>query len=276
MPHFINYNGKLLHEDTAIVTAGNRGLRYGDGVFETMKMENSEIKLWAFHLERLLNAMVLLQFKLPVHFDGSFLKEQILSLVMKNNLASAARIRLNIFRKNGGLYDPVDHSPEFLIEAWNLPENFFRLNENGLIVDVYNDVRKACDAFSNLKSNNYLPYAMGALYAKENKLNDCLILNIHERICDATIANVFWVNDAIIYTPPLSEGCIAGVMRRQLLQILPAKGFTVVEKSLEIADLQKAQELFLTNAISGIRWVKEFQGKRYSNNVVNGIYPLLS
>lgn len=275
MPHFINYNGIFLHEDTPFVNAGNRGLRYGDGFFETMKLVNAEISLEAFHFERLFGALELLQFKIPEYFTIGFLKEQIHSLCVKNNLRNAARVRLNIFRKNGGLYDPLDHSPELVIEAWELPENYFRLNENGLMIDIYKAARKSSDAFSNLKSNNYLPYVMGALYAKQNKLNDCLLLNTRERICDSTIANVFWVRNKIIYTPPLSEGCVAGVTRRFLLQTLPQQGYSVQEKNCEIADLQQADELFLTNATSGIRWVQELQDKKYTNILSAEIYRLL-
>jgi branched-chain amino acid aminotransferase len=276
MPHFINYNGKILYEDMPIVNSGNRGLRYGDGVFETMKLVDSEIKLEAYHFDRLFEGLALLQFEVPAYFTATFLKEQIQSLCLKNNLKKAARIRLNVFRKNGGLYDPIDCSPDFVIEAWELTENYFRLNENGLIVDIYNEALKSFDRFSSLKSNNYLPYAMGAFYAKQNKFNDCLILNNHGRICDATIANVFWVRDQSFHTPPLSEGCIAGVMRRHLLHILPQNGHEIQEKNLEVDDLDEADELFLTNAISGIRWVKECRGKQFENTFSTRIYSLLS
>ena len=275
MPHFVNYNGRLILEDTPIANSGNRGLRYGDGVFETMKMVDREIRLKSYHFERLFMGLHLLRFEIPEYFDARFLEEQILSLCEKNNLGKAVRIRLNIFRKNGGLYDPVDHIPEFVIEAWELPEHYFRLNDNGLVVDIYPDARKSCDLFSSIKSNNYLPYSMGALYAKEHKLNDCFILNIHDRICDATIANVFWVRGNSIYTPPIAEGCVAGVMRRHLLNILPKSGYMVEEKLFGIEDLTQADELFLTNATSGIRWVKEFRRQQFRNDVINELVALI-
>jgi branched-chain amino acid aminotransferase len=275
MPNFINYNGKLLNEDEPVVNAASRGLRYGDGCFETLKLLDHEIRLETLHFERLFGTLERLQFKVPAHLTPEFLKEQIHLVCKKNNLLKAARVRLNLFRKGGGLYGQLDHSPEFVVEVWDLPENYFHLNENGLIVDIYTEARKPCDRFSNLKSNNYLPYVMGALYAKQNKLNDCLILNSYDRICDASIANVFWVHDQIIYTPPLAEGGVAGVMRRHLLQILPGKGYSVKEKNLELSDLKEAEELFLTNAISGIRWVKQFQDKEYTNNLSTGMYSLL-
>lgn len=116
---------------------------------------------------------------------------------------------------------------------------------------------------------------MGALYAKQHKLNDCLILNSYGRICDATIANVFWIYDHTVYTPPLLEGCVAGVMRRHLLKILPTQGYLVEQKNLELIDLQQANEVFLTNAISGLRWVKHFREKEYTNILGSKIYALL-
>ncbi|MGZ5134807.1 MAG: aminotransferase class IV [Flavitalea sp.] len=276
MPRFVNFNGKQIDEDSPIVTAGNRGLRYGDGVFETMKMVDSDIRLAGFHFERLFGALNLLQFSVPSHFTADYLREKIIQLCSKNNLGKAVRIRLNVFRRNGGLYDLIDHSPEFVIEAWELPDNYLRLNENGLIVDVFDGARKSPDRFSNIKSNNYLPYTMGAFFAKQQKLNDCLILNTHERACDATIANIFWVKNQTIFTPPLSEGCIAGVMRRHLLEFLPAKGYQVQEQILNREDLYDADELFLTNATSEIRWVKEFREKRYQKNLSPDVYQLLS
>jgi branched-chain amino acid aminotransferase len=251
-------------------------LRYGDGVFETMKVVRGEIKLGNFHFDRLFNALILLQFSIPEHFSAAYLKEQILSLCARNNLVEVARIRLNVFRKNGGLYDPVDHTPDFVVETSELPGNSFQLNARGLIIDVYNPARKACDAFSNIKSNNYLPYSMGALHARKNQLDDCLILNSYGRISEATIANVFWIQGNFIFTPPLTEGCVAGVMRRHLLEILPQHGYSVQEQLLSISGLLEANELFLTNAVSGIRWVARFGNKLYTNTVSKTIYALLS
>ena len=271
MPHFVNYNGQILHEDMPLVGAANRGLRYGDGVFETLKIVDLEIQLKPYHFDRLFSALNVLHFEIQSFFTPAFLEEQIRSICLKNHVARTARVRLNVFRKNGGLYDPVDHAPDFVIEASALPEIYLKLNYNGLVVDIFDGVRKACDSFSSIKSNNYLPYAMGALHAKQNQWNDCLILNTRERICDTTIANVFWVKEEAIFTPPLTEGCIDGVMRRHLLNALPQKGHPVEERNLEIDDLVKADEVFLTNAISGLRWVKEFRGKSYKNTVAQAI-----
>ena len=142
------------------------------------------------------------------------------------------RIRLMLFRGNGGIFDPENLLPNYIIETSSLPhEN--QLNENGLVVDVFPDAKKSCDLFSNLKSNNYLPYVMAGLFAKKNKLDDCIVLNSFERICDSAIANIFIIDDNNIYTPPLTEGCVAGIMRRWMLERFDLKNIMLLKKSFQ-------------------------------------------
>jgi branched-chain amino acid aminotransferase len=174
-----------------------------------------------------------------------------------------ARVRLSMFRGNGGVNeDPGDL--QYLIECWSVSESVNQLNENGLVIDIYTEARKSCDKFSHLKSANYLPYIMAAMYAKENKLNDCLVLNTYERIADSTIANVFVIKDKEIFTPPLSEGCVNGVMRRYLIE-----QYEIKEAALTVDTILSADELFLTNAMYGIRWVKQFRNRTYDNITVS-------
>lgn len=272
MTLFINYNGKLVEETTPVVSAGNRGLRFGDGLFETIKMLEGEIKLFDFHMDRMFAGLTLLHFEIPVHFTKDILKEEVTKLCRKNQVEKAARIRLNIFRGNGGLFDPENLKPNFLIEASPLPDNYLRLNENGLLVGVYPDALKSCDILANYKTNNYLPYVMAAFYAKHHRLNDCFVLNQHYRICDTTIANVFWVKEDVIFTTPLSEGCVAGVMRRNLLEKMPKAGYILKEEILSNANLENAGEIFLTNAAYGLRWVRQFKSTNYSNLLTQKIY----
>jgi branched-chain amino acid aminotransferase len=145
-----------------------------------------------------------------------------------------------------------------------------------LIIDIFPDARKSIDVFSNLKSANYLPYVMAAIWAKENKLNDALILNQHDRICDSTIANVFWVKDNNIFTPPLSEGCIAGVMRKKILELATWNSDHSVEETILTQEiLLQADEIFLTNAITGLKWVKECRSKVYKNTISGKIFTAL-
>ena len=268
---FFIYNDKFYSNNSPIVSPGNRGLRYGDGLFETMKSVNGKIINAAFHLERLFSGLLLLQFDIPKHFTEDFILKKITEVCNKNQHNKQARIRLMIFRGNGGIFDPENHLPNYIIESWELAGTD-TLNENGLIIDIFPDAKKSCDYFSNIKSNNYLPYAMAALYARKNNLNDCMMLNSFGRICDSVIANVFMIKEDAIYTPPLSEGCVAGTMRRWMLEKFELENYHVSEKSLTTEELLQADELFLTTAIYHIKWVKCFREKTYESYSIEKIY----
>ncbi|HEX9510477.1 MAG TPA: aminotransferase class IV [Puia sp.] len=269
---FINFNGKALPSGTAIITADNRGFRYGDGLFETMKVAEGRLLLEQFHFERLLAGIRLLQFEPPPFFTAEKLAGQVLELCKKNGHQALARVRLVVFRGDGGLYDPINHFPNYIIQTWPLPPRSHSLNENGLVIDVFPDGRKSCDSFANLKSNNYLLYVLAALYARKHQLNDCLVLNNHGRIADSTIANLFYCKQGQIYTPPLTEGGVAGVMRRYLLELLPGAGFSVQEKETSREDLEGAEEVFLTNSLKGIKWVRSFGASTYGCKLVTSLH----
>ncbi|WP_153796633.1 aminotransferase class IV [Foetidibacter luteolus] len=264
---YINYNGKIYHSGKLIISPDNRSFRYGDGFFETMKMINGRIILQPFHFERLFSSLETLRFEKPSYFTEAYLKQQVEELVAKNNHAGLARIRLMIFRGDGGLYDAENHFPNLLVQTWQMDNANNRLNENGLVTDIFPHARKACDLYSPVKSNNYLPYAMAALWAKENRLNDALLLNSFNRVADATIANIFVVKDGAVLTPSLQEGCVSGVMRRYLLQCLRKENIPVQETQLSAEDVYNASEVFLTNAGYNLRWVKQVGRYGYQNQL---------
>jgi branched-chain amino acid aminotransferase len=267
MHSWLNFNARFIKENIPVVTASNRGLRYGDGLFETMRFADSQIKLPDLHFERLFNGLAMLKIKLPALVTKDYLQQQIQLTVEKNNIKGAARVRLMIFRGEGGLFEFDGPGGGFIIETWPLDTAKQSFNENGLVMGVFDKSLKPCDAFANIKSNNYLLYAMAAIHAKENKWNDCVVLNTNRRICDATIANIFWIKNNSIYTPPLTEGCVAGVMRKHIIL-----NNTVSEVVCELTDLENADEVFLTNAVAGVRWVREFNGSVYSNKISKQIY----
>ncbi|HEX7458121.1 MAG TPA: aminotransferase class IV [Ginsengibacter sp.] len=271
---FFIYNNEFYPANTPVISSGNRSLRYGDGLFETMKIIKGKIINKEFHFERLFNGLALLQFDLPQNFNSIFLEKKINGLVKKNKHSASARIRLMIFRGDGGIFDIENLHPDYIIESWPL-SNEVQLNENGLIVDVFPDAKKSCDSFSNLKSNNYLPYVMAGLYAKKNKINDCVVLNSFGRVCDSAIANIFIIKKDKIFTPPLSEGCVAGVMRRWMLEKFYLKKYKILEKNISINDIENADEFFLTNSIYNLRWVKSFKEKKYSNKISKEIHSYI-
>ncbi|MEI2738646.1 MAG: aminotransferase class IV [Chitinophagaceae bacterium] len=267
----ICFNGKIIPADEPVLLASNRGYRYGDGLFETMKVIEGKILLSNYHFKRLFAGLALLQFEIPHLFLRQKTENEILNLCKKNNCEGLARVRLSVFRGNGGLYDE-DKGLQYLIECWPLTESVNKLNENGLIIDVFPAAEKSCDKFSNLKSANFLPYSMAALYAKEKKLNDCLVLNTTGGIADSTIANLFIIKNGIVLTPGLEEGCVNGVMRQYLLKEMQEAGFSVQETTVSVNDIIQSDEIFLTNAINGIRWIRQFRNKTFINTVTVEIY----
>lgn len=266
----ISLNGKILPAFQPALMADNRGYRYGDGLFETMKIIKGKIVLESFHFERLFAGMQLLKYDTTEFASIEKLRSDILALCDKNNCSDLGRVRLSVNSGNGGLLD-VDQL-QYLIECWPLAESANQLNENGLILGLFPDARKSTDIFSNLKSSSFLPYAMAARFAKANQFDDCLVLNTEGNISDASIANVFIVKDDFFYTPALKDGCVNGVMRRYLLQSLRDHGYRIEEMRLSPSLIMDADELFLTNAIYGIRWVKQFGSKTYGHHQIKEIY----
>jgi len=262
--HFFIYDDRFYSAGTPVISAGNRGLRYADGLFETMRMYQGKILLQDFHFERLMIGLRLLQFEIPETFNSLFLIKKINALVAKNQPGKNAGIRLMVFRGEGRILDNDNNLLHYIIETWPLSEKI-EWNDNGLVVDIFPDARKSCDLFSGIKSNNYLPYAMAGLFAKKNKLDEAFILNTNGRICESAIANIFIIKGKNIYTPPLSEGCVAGVMRRWLLEKDNLKNYTFLEKELSVEDILDADELFLTNSVKMLTWVRDFSGKIYTH-----------
>jgi branched-chain amino acid aminotransferase len=271
MKHFI-FNGKMYKAGSGILSADNRGLRFGDGLFETIKSVNGELVFIDEHFARLWKGLQVLQFNIPKHFTPDLLQQEIEILLQKNEQQHMSRVRLTVFRGEGGLYDVADHKPNYLVQSWALPPETGSWNSNGLVLGIYSDARKSCDVLSNLKHNNFLPYAMGALQAKKEKWNDALLLNTHGRLCDTTIANIFLIKEEVVYTPALSEGCIAGVMRRNIIQKLTVAGYQLIEGEISIDDLLNADEVFLSNSIYNMRWVQSIGDIKYTNMQTQKIY----
>lgn len=271
---YFNYNGNLFEEHAPVIGANSRALRYGDGLFETIKCLEGSLLLEQEHFARLWKGMKKMYFEFPPNFTPDKLKEEITKTLHKNK-HSDARIRMAVFRGEGGMFDPKSHAPEYIIQSWPLPPRIEMLNSSGLILCIYKAARKACDHFCNIKHNNYLPYCMAALYAKENQCADALVLNDKGRIADSSIANIYLIKNSKIYTPALPEGCIEGVMRNFLLKNLPGLGFTIEEAEITEEMILGADEVFLSNSIFNIRWVSQIDQQHYSNAVVIKIVDAL-
>lgn len=271
MPDYINLNGKILRADKPVLPAQSRAMRYGDGLFETLRFKQGYAVLWEYHAQRLWSGMKALGFEWPGYFTTDYLLTQVKELAEANQLRQWSRIRITVMRGTGGLYDPENHVPNLLVEAWPLPEAHSRLNENGLILGVYDQARKSADAISRFKHNNFLPYFMAAMHSKAQHWNDALVLNPWDRVADSTIANLFWVKDNQLYTTPLSDGAVAGTLRQYLIDH-PLPTMSIQEQSVYPSDLLQADEIFLSNSLYGLRWVKQFNDHSFHKRWVEQVY----
>lgn len=270
--NWVCLNEKMLRAEHPVLMHSNRGFRYGDALFETMKVLDGKIIFAKYHFERLFSGLRVLKFKGISSVNPKKISCLIKELCKRNQCSDRARVRLTIFRGNGSLNDKEERL-QYLIEAFALMPPTLKLNEKGFHLGLYPDIQKSCDVFSNLKSANFLPYVMAAHFAKENRLNDCLVCNVNGRIADATIANIFLIKEKMIITPALTEGCVNGVMRRYLLeQLKVSKKYDVREGVVTINDMKDFDEVFLTNAINGIRWVQQFGNKLYHHVRTASIY----
>jgi len=264
---FIHFNGDVLPSGTPLLTADSRGFRYGDGLFETMRIKEGRIFLQDQHYQRLLNGSRLLGLK-PLTFEQ--FTDGILELCQRNAHSVSGRVRLTVFRGEMG---QDDEATSYVIQSWALEEAVEK--PGGLVLGTFPRGRKACDGLSHLKSNNYLLYSMAAMYARSHGWDDCLVLNSRERIADSSIANLFYVMGDTIYTPPLSEGGVGGVMREWLIGALPGAGFRVIEKPAAPEDLLLVDEVFLSNAIRGVRRVGHFSGTGYGDRVFQTVKKIV-
>lgn len=264
---YINFNGSIVPADQLIFKANNRGFRYGDGLFESMRYVKGKLKFPEMHIDRIQKGMKLLRFDNCSLIDAWFIREKVEELVRRNRTGTNARIRLTVFRDSEGLYSPVSNKFGYVLEIQKLDESQYVLNKKGLIIDVYDEIPKPVNALSNLKTCNAMIYVLAAIYKNQNALDEVLILNHHGFLCESMSSNVFVVYDRKLYTPALNEGCIAGVMRQVVMRLAKENDIELVEAQINPDILNEADEVFLTNAAKGIQWVMGYNNKRYFNEV---------
>lgn len=275
MSNFILVNDEFMNTDQPILKASNRGFKFGDGIFESMRMCNGKLQFAELHADRLRTAMKAIKLDGHVLFDDYFLKQKTAELAKRNKFNGNVRFRLSVYREGEGLYTPSSNKPGYVLESTALSNANYELNQKGLIIDVYDELTKPINKLSNYKTSNALLYVMAGLYQKQHRLDEAIILNQNGFLCESTSSNIFVVYDNQIYTPALSEGCVAGVMRTVVLQIAKMNDIPLVEAQISPEILKEADEVFVTNATSGVRWVMGYGKKRYFNEMAKTITSYL-
>ncbi len=264
---FINYNGEILDEEDKIFTIANRGFKYGDGLFESMRMTKGKLNFADLHADRLQKGMKTLKLEGYSQMDAYFLKDKAEEICKRNKIAHNARLRLSVFRNAEGFYAPTQNKHAYTLEVTPLDSPIYEINGKGLIMDIYNEIPKPVNKLSNLKTCNSLTYVMAGIYKEQMRLDEAFILNQNGFLCETISANVFLVYKGQIYTPALSEGCIGGVMRQVVMQLAAKFNLPMIEAQINPEILEEVEEVFITNAAKGIQWVMGFNRKRYFNEV---------
>jgi branched-chain amino acid aminotransferase len=265
---YVSINGKIQNAEQAAIAIDNRTFRYGIGLFETLLAINNEVQQLSFHWNRLQQGIQLLGFQTPSFFNEASLLIAIQGILNKNKHNKYARIRIQFFANAGGILETQQNTCNFLIETSAIDASICELNENGLVVGIHTLYKKEIDPLSAYKINGRICYAMAAQEAKEKKWNDALVLNSQGNIIESSISNIFWIKDKTVYTPPVSEGCIAGIRRANWISTLKEKGTPIIEMPLSKEMLLQADEVFLTNSIRKIRWVYAIENKIYENTFI--------
>lgn len=267
MNTLVNHNGTLMAEKDAVLSASNRSFRYGDGLFETIRVIKGKPCFLDFHVKRLIKGMGILKMNVPANFNPVFFENSIIALISANAIDGDARVRLSVYRNDGGFYTPVSNDVSFLIEAEPISEQGYELNIKGYEIDVYHEIKKPSTIFSTLKTANGLPYVMAGVFRKQQNLDECIILNDKGNIIEGISYNIFAVKNGVLYTPPISDGCVDGIMRWQIIKIATENRIAVYEINLALNVLLNSDELFFTNALNGIRWIGTYKAKHYTNNI---------
>lgn len=271
----VNFNGTLV-EATANSLANNRGFLLGDGVFETCKVVNNKILFFEDHYFRLMSSMRILRMEIPMSFTMEFLEQEIQQLLLDNEVQQSARVRLTVFRNGGGFYLPETNEVSYLIQASALPNKEYLWHTEQYEVDLYKDFYITKQLLSTIKSTNKAVQITGSIFAKENDLQNCLLLNDSKNVIEALNGNLFMLKGRKLTTPPISEGCLNGIMRKQVLAVAKTMDVEVVEEIISPFDLQKADELFVTNVISGIQTISKYRKKDFENQFAKALLSQLN
>jgi branched-chain amino acid aminotransferase len=260
----INFNGELLFKENIKLTTDNRGFKYGDGIFETIKVVHKKVIFWEDHYFRLMASMRMLRMKIPMEFTLEFLEKEILKTVDVLEGVASFRVRLNVFRKDGGLYTPKTNAINYLIEA---SESNYKTKET-YEIDIFKDFYNYSGLLSTIKTNNRMLNTLASIYANENDLDNCILVNERKGVVEVANANIFIVKNNIVKTPALTEGCIKGVVRGKVIDLLiKNKDFTIEETVISPFEIQKADEVFITNAIMGIQAVTKYKKKSFNTDL---------
>lgn len=259
----INYNG-VIQDSNLQLSVANRSFLYGDGVFETLKIVDSKILFFEDHYFRLMASMRIIRMQIPMSFTLEYLEEEILKLAKINKVQDSGRVRFTVFRNEGGFYLPTDNSVSYIIQATEIESSKYQFSKKSFEVDLYKDFVVPKQLLSTLKTASKITHVTASIFAKENHLDSTLLINEDKNVIEAANGNLFMLMGNKLITPPISEGCLNGIMRKQLIKLAKQiESIEVIEATISPFDLQKADELFITNVIVGIQPITKYRKREF-------------
>ena len=260
----INYNGNLINKESFNLSTENRAFNYGDGVFETIKIQQGKVVFWEDHYFRLMASMRMLRMKIPMNFTLEHLELELLKTVEGCGFKGMARARLTVYRKDGGLYTPKTNAVDYIIDVKPITSEMKSIYK----IDLYKDFYNYSGLLSTIKTTNRMVNTLASIFAKENDLEGCILLNERKGVVEAANGNIFVVKGTVVKTPPLSEGCIKGISRLKVIDIINSHSdYTLEEVVISPFEIQKADEVFITNAIVGIQPVTQYRKKQFTTEI---------
>ncbi|MGI9547188.1 MAG: aminotransferase class IV [Flavobacteriaceae bacterium] len=274
----VNFNGELLPDGNPLFTEANRAFRYGDCLFETIRTLGDKINFWEDHYLRLMASMRILRMEIPMDFTMEHLSDEIIKLLRANDMLNQAnRVRLSVFRREGGLYEPQTQEVSYVISAEKVPNPFFTLESKPYVVELFKEHYLNSGLLSTLKTNNRVLNVVGSVYASENEVDNYILLNHKKQVVEVLTGNIFLAVGTEIFTPPLEDGCINGIIRKKIIEICNNESeYSLQERSISPFELQKADELFITNAITGVLSVTKYRRKEYQNELAKKLVAKLN
>lgn len=271
------YNGEFYPSNQPILSINNRSFRYGDGLFESIRVVNGEVYNFEAHFTRLIEGMRMFNIEIPEYFTIEYFENQIKSLIQHNGIHKGGRVKLTIYRKGEvASYYSETNEPGFIIEAESFSSNEFELSTDGIDIDVFDEITKPLNKYASFKTTNAFFYVSAIHAAKEKGLGDHLLINEKMNIIESTNSNFFIVSNGILYTPPLSSGCVGGTMRMKVINLALANNIKVYESSITAGHLLSCDEIILTNAIQGIKWVRSYKTKRFFHKMADQLVKFLN
>lgn len=271
----INYQGDIIELKALPVQEVKRATMYGDAVFETIRMRDNKLLFVEDHYFRLMASMRILRMPIPMEFTPEFFVDEANRLA-EEVAVTDGRLRLQVVRKSEGKYTPDDNNEcVWWMELEEIGSQDYTWTSKGLKVDLFKDHYIQPGLLSTLKSSNALPYVLAGIFAKENGFDAMLLVNDKKMLVEANAANVFVLKDNILKTAPLEDGPLRGVFRKNLIGWAKEIGLEIKEESINPFELQKADEIWLTNTISGVQWVEKYRKRTYKGDKAKELIELL-